>query len=328
MLGYFFMFKEKKIGLKQKLVSTCLLIMFLAILSFSPIQVPKANAWTAFAASSFKQMLEVIRREINGMILGMLKKTAVSSLNSQVDSLVGGSNGSSPSFITNWQNYLVDQPIAATQVYMNDYLSQMTAGRGSLTGYTSEGFAGNGNYMAELKQNALAKADASSNKVIPKLTYEGNPNQMFDSGNFRNMSLYLSGVNNPWAFNLAVQDAYQKKLKEEKSVQQAKAIAYQGFRGSGENGADSSITNPGSLIKTNIANVQNIGNMALASATHPGEVISSLVSQVITQSIQQGFSSVKKSVNRQVNNVESKVKKEIKKAIKKNGPGARFDYSS
>ncbi len=313
---------------KSILFRTCLLSIFLVALVFSPVQVPQANAWDAIPAAAFKQMLETIKYEINGMILGMLKKQAVASLNSQIDNLVGGSNGGSPAFITNWQNYLVNQPIVTTKTYMNDYLSQMTSGRGTLTGYTSEGFAGNGNYQAELKQDALSKINKSNVKTIPKVTYENKPNQMFRRGTFKDMSLYLSGVNNPWAFNLAAQDAYQKKLKEEKSVQEAKAIAYQGFKGSGDNGSNSTITNPGSLIKSTVANVQNIGNMALASATHPGEVISSLVSQVITQSIKRGFSSVRESVNRQVNNVESKVKKEIKKAIKKNGPGARFDYSS
>ena len=319
---------REKSKLKQKLISYCVLIVVLFTLSFSPVQVSKANAWTAFAANGFKQMLEVIKYNINGMILGMLKKQAVSSLNSQIDSLIGGSNGSSPAFITNWQNYLVDQPKATTQTYINDYLSQMTNGKGTATGYTSEGFAGNGSYLVELKQNSLAHINTSNTTTVPKVTYESDPSTMFDKGNFKDMSLYLSGVNNPWSFDLAAQDAYQKKLETEKATQQAKAIAYQGFKGAGENGSNSTITNPGSLIKTNIANVQNIGNMALASATHPGEVISSLVSQVITQAIHQGFKSVQNAVSQQTNNVENKINEEIENSINTNGPGSRFKFSS
>ncbi len=318
------MLKKNKLKLRQKLINVCLTTIFLFVLFFSPIQTPKADAWDAIPAQVFKQVLEEIDYELHGIILGMLKRTAVIILNGQVDNLMGGANGSSAAFITNWQSYLVDQPTEKAQTYINDYLSQMTIGRGTMTGYTSEGFAGNGNYMANLKQQALAKVNSSSAQEVPHITYESSPNQMFDNGNFKNMSNYLSGINNPWAFNLAVQNAYQKKLEEEKSVQQAKAIAYQGFKGTGDDGANSSISNPGSLIKTNIANVQNISNVALGSATHPAEVVTLLVSQMITKAIHQGFSSVQSSISREVNAIKYKNTKEINNSINKFGPGARF----
>lgn len=303
-------------------------ILLLLAIIFSPFQAYKANAWDAIPAQIFKNLLENIQYEIRGMILGMLKKEAVSNLNNQINSLVGGGSNGSPAFITNWQDYLFDAPANQTRAYMNDYLSRMTSGRGTYSGYTPEGFSGASanNYLAELKQNGINSIENNDSlDNIPKTTYEGNPDQMFASGNFRNMSLYLSGTNNPWAFDIATQNAYQTKLDQAKEIQKNKSLAYQGFKGTGEKGSDSTITNPGSLTKEYVANVQNLGNNIIANASHPGEVISAVVSQMITQSIQQGFSAVQKKAMQQTYNVQNKITDEMNKAIENSGPGARFN---
>lgn len=319
--------KIKKWG-KTIFPKSFLAILLLLTLFFSPIQTPRANAWDAIPAALFKQLLENIQTQINGMILGMLKKQALANLNTQINSLVGGGVNGSPAFITNWQDYLFNDPANQTRAYMNDYLSRMTSGRGTYSGYISEGFSGAGanNYLAELKQigiNSIKNNDSLDN--VPKATYEGDPDQMFASGNFRNMSLYLSGTNNPWAFDVATQNAYQTKLDQAKEIQKNKSLAYQGFKGTGEKGFNSTITNPGSLIKEAVANVQNLGNNIIANANNPGEIIGAVVSQMITQSIQQGFSAVQRKAMQQNYSVQNKINDEINNTINTSGPGARFN---
>ena len=277
--------KNKKRKSFQKVFFSLLILLFL---SFFLFQAPSAKAWDAFAAASYKQELETIKFHIDGEILTMLKQAAIISLVDLTNNLMLQNK-----IVTNWQDYLVDKPANQSRTYMNDYLSRMTTGRGTYAGYVSNGFLGTGNYLATLKQNATKTLDREGPcATAPQVTYEGDPSQMFVSGNFKNMSLYFSGINNPWAFNATANDAYQEKLDHLKSVQQAKAIAYQGFKGTGDDSPTNTITYPGSLTKSNVANVQNIANTMLATATHPEEVGAAIVSKIISQSIQTGFNVV------------------------------------
>jgi len=92
-------------------------------------------------------MLEEISKRIEGIILGALKQQAAKMLNQQTNKLVGGGKGKQPMFITNWQDYMVKQPQNVTKTYMNDYLSKITSGKGSATGYQSSSSSGIGGLL-------------------------------------------------------------------------------------------------------------------------------------------------------------------------------------
>jgi hypothetical protein len=139
---------------------------------------------------------------------------------------------------------------------------------------------------------------------------------MFASGSLKNFELYLSGINNPWAFNIEFQNKQKQVFEETKQVAQAKSIANQGFPGTS--------ASPGILAKEMMANVQNMPNAVLANATSLSEVITSLVSQMISRSITQGFSSVQRSVSRATSSV-NRVNTSINNTVNTYGPGARFD---
>ncbi len=297
-------------------------ILFSFSLSFYP-QKAQAALWPAMDPG-IKVGLDKVIDFIKGAMLGMLKKQAAKTLNQQVDSLMSGGNDSA-GFITDWKQYLINEPKNKSKKYMNDYLSQMTQGRGSSSSYVSEGFSHNSSYAGELTNNARRVIDNSSNSAPPKVTYEGNPSQMFEANNFKTMGTYLSGVNNPWSFDNAVQEEYQRKLREERMVQENKAVAYQGFLGKGDKSG--TITNPGSLIKTNVANVQNIGNEIIASATHPAEIIGSFVSSLITKAFKQGVKKVENKSQRKMNS-NLQMNKIMDQVINKNGPAARFSNNN
>jgi hypothetical protein len=280
-------------------------------------QVPKAQAtlWPGIDPA-IRTGLEEVMKLIDGLIVGVLKQQSIVMLNSQINTLAGRGAGGQPAFITNWQDYLINEPMHQTNVYMNDYVSRMTRGRGTYSGYSTEGFTGPGNYSAELQQvaqNTINDVLSPDQKTF-EITYEGTPSQMLASNNFKNMEIYVN--NSPWRISANVHAVTQRKLNNETLQAQSQSIANQGFPGTS--------TSPGILAKEMMANVQNMPNAVLANATSLSEVITSLVSQMISRSITQGFSSVQRSISKTTSSV-NKFNSSVNKAIEESGPGARFD---
>jgi hypothetical protein len=297
-------------------------IIFTGIISLalvvSPIYSLKADAWMTIAGVLLKTGLEKIAVQLNGMIVGALKQASITMLNTQISAVIGGSGGGQVRFIVNWEDYLNDQPTANTKIYMNDYISNMTRGRGSSSSYTSG--SSSGNYIAAMQENS----EKSIDQTTPRPTYEGDPSQMFASGNFKNMSLYLSGVNNPWAFNIAVDNEYNRQLEKEKRVAEIKSIANQGWIGTGEKNGQGSITLPGISAKEAYTSIQDLPNKALAAAQSIPEVITSVVSKMISKSLQQGFSNIQRSVQKNLS-TQNRINSQINSSVNTSGPGARFN---
>lgn len=271
-----------------------ILVIFVCLFIFSsPLTTPKAHAlWPDIPGFTYKQMLEDIRDRIKGIVLGMLKQQAISTLNKQVDAAIAGSGKSgSAKFITDWETYLFKTPDNNTKLYMNDYLSKITSGKGT-SSYSSlsEGFSSSGSSGYASQLVAMAKANTISKKD-PTFSYSGNPSSMFSSGNFKNFNSYLSGINNPWSFDVNAQSEYQKKKAEERKLAETKSKAYLGGIGVGEgSNGKGKITLPGSVIPLTKANTMDAGNKVIAAATHPEEVITALVSKLMTQALKQGIS--------------------------------------
>lgn len=342
-----------KTNQKKKRIFFKIAAVFLALaFNFFLPATPKANAWDAVMGAFVKRSLDTIYDTIKGIQLGILKQQAVTSLNQEMNFLLSGSSSGGAMFITDWRDFLIKQPEAEANRYLNDYLSQVTSGRGmsSYIPNNSEGF-GNGLFSMGLKQSNPGYAkfiEAANAGVIsdtvnsggnyiqqlvtgakrstidraePQVTYFGDPSRMFAEGNFRNMSLYLSGINNPWAFNLNAQQKYQEELEKKKEEAKTMGIAYQGFVGKIQDGK---VLNPGSLIKENVANVQDLGNKIIAGAQNIPEVLTAVVSQMITKSIQQGIGTIQRSVHKEVSNVRSQAQTQMNNAISQQGPGALY----
>lgn len=302
-------------------VAPALILAAVLALSFPPKT--EAALWPGMDPE-ISQTLTVIYDHIQGTVLASLQQQAAVMLSRQATNAIAGNSLSSAGFITNWQAFLYTDPQKQATTYMNDYLSQMTQGKGSPTGYISEGFSGSGtgNYAAQLKQSAQAMINNQNPSQIPQLTYQGDPSQMFASSNFQNMLTYMSGINNPMAFNMAAQSAYETQLTQLQTAAQAQAIAYNGVKGKTVTAANGQqiVTNPGSLIMRSVSSAQNISSQILASATHPEQIITAAVSQLATQAIQMGLGQVQSYVNQEINNPQ----KNQTRALNNQSPAAQY----
>ncbi|MFA7208660.1 MAG: hypothetical protein WC120_00085 [Parcubacteria group bacterium] len=304
-----------------KLISTGALAFVLAAM---PLQAPKSEAWLEFAGQMMAHNLAIMRETINGIKMGALKQVAIQTINTEISLAVGGSSSQNSRIIGNYRDFLHIEPLQKTNRYMNDYLSQITRGRGSEAGYIpNEGFGAgafvgglnHGNYIAQLRQSAMA-ITVDRNEPIP--TYIGNPRQnMFSNGNMDNFNLYLSGVNNPWAFNLNAEQKYQERLAIEKEAAQTEAVAGQGYKSTRQGDA---ITAPGALIGATLANVQNLGLNVLASARNTPEVVTATVQNILTQSIQNGIGNAQRNAQREIQGVTDKTNQAINTQAQTTGP--------
>ena len=274
----------KKIRLKK------ILIVFLFFCFFTP---QKTNAaWIPGIDPIIRTGLQFLKDTIQGVLVGVLKKEAINTINIQIENLVGGTEGSEM-FVTNWRDHLINRPKNKASLFLNDYLSQSTRSRNTNSSYSAEGCGGSKNYYNELSTNAKTKIEASNS--VPEATYEGDPAQMFQNGNLKSMGVYLSGVNNPWSFNASTESAYNKRLEEEKDVAGKKIVANQGFNGTSADGETE--TYPGILTKERLANIEDIPNKTLASAQTIPEILTAMITQMLTKSVQSGFSSLQKRRN-------------------------------
>ena len=276
-----------------------ILIAFLAFsLSLAPIQTQKADAlWGEVMQQFLKQALEEIAKYTKGYILGSLKQMAAQMINEQIANLISGTSSGDSKIIGNYKDFLYTETTAQANLFLNDYLSQMTGGKGSLSNYIpAEGFGGGsgGNFSQQLVE--MAKK-ATLEQVTMQVDYIGDPGQnMFANGNLDNFNKYLSGVNNPWAFQLHAQQKYQERLEIERDAARTEALIGQGFRSTKQ--GDSIIT-PGSIVVDAASNVMDLGNKIIAGATSVPEAITATVTQIITQSIESGIGMASQIVERE-----------------------------
>jgi len=341
---------------RQKNFAKIMLTVIFCNLVF--LDAPKAHAWETYVTVPLGVMMKNMLDVIKGIILGAAKKKAVEALQQEATALITGKSSGGPMFVSDWQAYLIKQPQATANLYINDYISKITSGRGSISGYVSNGRIGAnlklsqnyegvgpgsfaygmggisaahasslssnsgsaGNYISQLV--AGAKKLTTETPEI-KVTYQGNPSQMFSDpkNGFKNLNLYLSGINNPWAFNMNIQSELEKKKAELEKVATAKVVAGQGFPGLESGGLT---TSPGILIKDQLSKIQNMGVDVVANATNIQEVVVSLATSMINQTMTQGIGQIQSMVRKEVTAVKSQVSAQINQTVQTQGPGALY----
>ena len=299
-------FKKGKIGSIKKISLTLLLVV---TLFFSPLTTPKAHAaiWAMFVEFQYEEMLAEIYDTVQGIIVGVAKQAVVKALNKKVDDMIskgGGSNGAM--YITDWKDYLRVKPTQNSNKFINDYISQTLNGRSSSSQYVSagsEGFGnGGGNYLKQLGEGAKKM---TSERKTPQTTYTGDPSQMFADGNFKNMGLYFSGINNPWAYTTHIQDRYIEEKAAQERQATAKSIAGQGFTGK-ENKEGKTIT-PGITVKDILSNTKDTANKVIGGANDLPSVISSLVTSIISTALSKGIGNIGSQLDKTNKSTEAKV---------------------
>lgn len=297
--------------ISKKTHSKKILTIFLVV-SFLFVSCPKKTnaAWVPGVDPIINQAIRFLKENIMSAIVGGMKTAAINMINAQINIQIGKMGGSGGgTFVTNWKAHIITQSRNKANVYLNDYLSQSTQGRGNNASYKSEGY----NYSEDLKYSATTKVTQSTS--VPKPTYEGNPTQMTQGNDFlKKLGNYYSGVNPRDSYSSSANTFYEETYREEQKVISDATISNQGFAGTDKNG---NITRPGILNKDMIANLENIGNITLANAKDlPEVIISAVVSKGLTMAMQKGFSSLQ-------NKYQAKENVQIQSQYNAN-PGAKF----
>jgi hypothetical protein len=201
--------------------------------------------------------------------------------------------------------------------------------KGSPSGYQSSEGVG-GNYMSGLSNivGGITSQGSSFNKC--PLSFEGNLTAKL-SGNVTNATFsadinkFLSGNNNPVSYGVCMQNAYLEKLNSLKEIAKTKAIAYQGFIGTGMGG---NIVYPGSAVAAKFFNVENMGNQVIANANGIAEVITSAVMKMTMDAMNNGIGNIQAQIQKGASNASGKLNTQSQNQSNNFGPGAMFGNSS
>ncbi len=282
--------------------------------------------WPDIPAQIYARTMRLIDEEIHGVIMGALKQAAAESINSTVSSLISGGGTSGALVISDWDDWLVNQPAETTKTYMNDFFTLATSGTSSSSNYVSasgstEGTTGSyTNYLVDQAKKTTTEA------TLPKTDlsdYVSDPSEMFSAGNWQGFSSFVSNpANNPFGFTLMSQSAYQEKLEYEKKKAELQAVAFKGFKPQTSGGK---VITPGSTIADMYSNAQDLGNKIIANANSVPEVITAVVTKIATSAIRQGIGTVQQSVQKEITNVTTSVTSDINEAIEESGPGQLFE---
>jgi len=267
----------------KMLTKKIFVLFFCLFFLFSPVCAKKAEAaWIPVIDPIFKQALEVFYRTRDKIMGGVMKQTTAISLFNNMTGFIGGSSSGGSLITKDWGKALIEDPNKKADEFIDDYISKAIGGRGG-SGY--EGFGGGGDFFDRMAEGAKA---ITSEKKDLKADYEGDPTEMFSSGQgIDDFMSFYSGVNNPISFRMDVEQKYEEKKAEEQKLAEIPRVAYQGFE---PKGGYSDVSIPGSLLKENLADIQDIGNKVMAGSEGISEtLITTILNQIIQQMIMQGL---------------------------------------
>ncbi|MCX6761502.1 MAG: hypothetical protein NTY33_01465 [Candidatus Moranbacteria bacterium] len=336
---------------KSSSIKKIIFVLFFAlILAFSPVGAKSSSAWLEPMAAAMKQGMEVIYNMIEGMTMGSLQQAAIKMIMRQKDRFIAGTSANGARFITNWKDYLVDNPRRNAQRYANDYISSALSGRGSANyrkafngvlgastvageGFGKEAVLGTGDafdlnidYQKQMGDMLQTVTDPTALQI-----YAGNPTELFTlpdgltSPTVAMIQDYEDYVDNglPSVVAEKVTTEYQNKLKEEQTIAATQAASNNGYKS--ETSADgTTVVNPGINFQQLQANVENLPNLAIAGAKNVGELAAATVSSAISGMFNRAVAGVENTVNRQVDKVTDKAVQQVNKKVNSFGPGALY----
>lgn len=275
-----------------------------------------------------QNMMERMQRQIEGAVIGSLKMAAVQMLNQQVGQLIGGGAAGQARFITNYNDFLYQGPAQRTELYMNDFFTLTTRGKGSSANYISAG-SGGGNYVGYLESVGRKATVESGAPCTVDLGESANSETMFEEGDFRGFNAFVSNpCNNPYGYALEAEDAYQGELMRQQQVAAIKAASSGGFLPGEENG---NVITPAGAIEAMTTNIQKLPMDIIANASNPAELLSGVVSamatKVVTNLVQNGIGQVQSNIQREIGGVNTQVNAARNQATGQLGPAAPFTQS-
>lgn len=297
----------------------------------------KADYWGgAMMAAVWKQTQEQIVKNIQDTLVASLQQAAVQTINQTISNAISQS-GTGPMFITNWEDFLINEPQRKADLYMNDFFTSITSGRGSYSyssarklfsirnGLTSEGkvagaetaregiIAGDNAWISspESYQIALAK-EARSNTVNSSIpTCEITDASGAFTGNSWGTFTTMIGTDtcNKFGLNNISQNVYASKLEKEGKIAETQSLAYKGYKATTSGGY---VITPGSTIEAIQAQTEDLPNKVIAAANSAPQIVASIVTRFATRTIQQGIGQAQNYVQREINNQTSGYAQQIR----------------
>lgn len=293
------------------------------------ITAPKpVYAWDAIPAELLGQTIDKLWIAIQGILKGLAKRLAVELAIRKANDLTGMGHKNSPTFITDYKNYLFAAVLDESLIAFDDVLTQTLGGKGSALVYTAAtgGLQSLGrNYMNYLySEGRSAIAEPYCRYTLDQ--YTSDPIRSLQDGDWRVFNaMVANSCNNPSGFAAQVRRQFEADLQRRAEAARTQAIANQGFLGPQKNGQ---LTAPGILIKELTANVQAIPSQMIGQANEWTEILSAaagaFANTVMTNLFQKGFESVAKKIDRELGKVDSKVLEARRDIEKELGPGAYF----
>lgn len=286
-----------------------------------------ADCWGCTLASQFvKQVLEGIARNLEGVIMVGLKTQAINLINSQIEQLIGGVNGSGLLFISDWQQYLFEVPREQNALFVQDFLSQSTRGKCSSLNFQSvETGPLKASYLTQLCKIGGGAAIPRA-PVVTIDQYCPNPARSMREGDWRCFNAVLSNpANNPIGYSLIVAQAQARDLARRQAEANAKAIANQGYKGVEVAGVT---VTPGRTVAALTENVKSLGNQIITAAQNPAEllagVVTSIANRAINQMLQKGFDKARTAIERETGKLNQQIYKTSREVNETLGPASRY----
>ncbi len=287
-----------------------------------------AQAWVAPYDAIVRTALANLWEAIEGILKGLAKRLAVELAIRKANEVTGDGHKNSPTFITDYKQYLQQAVLTETSIVANDFLTETLGGKYSGLVYTVA--SGNLQNLGRNYVSYLAtEAQAGLTNTPCKYTldqYTVDPIRSLQQGNWRVFNALIANpCNNPAGYSTEVRKFFQADLKQRAERAKVKAIANQGFLGPEKNGV---LTAPGILIKELTANTQALPGQLITQASKWSEILSAaagaFTNTVMSNLVQRGFESVAKKVDRELGKVDKQVLDARKQIEEELGPGAYF----
>jgi hypothetical protein len=203
-------------------------------------------------AQEVTDAMRIAWEQMDEYAMPALKSSTISSINSAITSAIGSGNNGKPQFITNWDEYLYEQPKEETLQYMNSFFEETTSGA-----------AGDyENYMINAAKATYEGSDCSVNLEEPAA--------MFNDETFRSFSQFLEPCNNPYTYPEIAKEEYTNQLKKEQLLAEKEQV--DGWLPKID--SKGIISSPATLYQDATQQASQLGNQYILNATSYKDAIS------------------------------------------------------
>ena len=214
-------------------------------------------------------------------VLPALKAATIRTVNSAVTSAIGRGNKGKPQFVTDWRDYLYQQPQQEATKYMNTFFestksSTIKANEGisvATTGITAQ-IGNTQSYQSYMIQQAKTTYENTGSTCKMNLqNYVTNPRQqMFQDQSFRGFMAFMEPCNNPYTYSEIAKAQYDKRLESLQTI--AKSQQSNGWLPKMDS-ATGILSAPATLYQNAMEQASQLANQAVVNAQSYLDLITS-----------------------------------------------------